>query len=241
MSATPIIERLDEKEERFLALIKEIQTALRETLVTRAYVAITDSVGTIHFVESTSIFDQYLYFIRSYVRENFSLLNVGEYSIPFGGINLAFFKVSPKSLIVLFAPLGPVGQLLPFRNMVSKFAKRVDDLIGSLDYESLPSECSEFATPEPIPAPQEEPPQPIETPDPLPNQPQYTVRVPILKVKLTEKVKFPLNDMQVLQFCDGAHTIEEICKRTKFPHLKVDMIIREYQKKNLLELKRVVQ
>lgn len=240
MSATPIIEKLDEKEERFLALVREIQTVLRETLVTRAYVAIADSVGTVHFVESTSIFDQYLYFIRSYSKDNFSLLKIGDYSIPFGGVNLAFFKVSPKALIILYAPLGPVGQLLPFKNMIDKFAKRVDDLIGTLDYNRFSAECSDFETPEAHPAPVE-----IPTPSPeiseLPsNTPQYTIRVPLLKIKLTDKVKFPLNDMQILQFCDGTHTIEDICKATKFPRLKVDLILRDYQKKNVIELKRVV-
>jgi hypothetical protein len=241
MSATPIIERLDEKEERFLALVREIQAALRETLVTRAYIAIADSVGTIHFVESTSTFDQYLYFIRSYSQDNFSLLQIGDYSIPFGGVNLAFFKASQKALIILYAPLGPVGQLLPFKNMVKKFADRVDDLIGNLDYARLPSECSDVESTESSPLPEEIPVQLTEVTELPQEKPQYTVRVPILKTKLTEKVKFPLNDMQVLQFCDGTHTIDDICKKTKFPQLKVDMIIRDYQKKNLLELKRVVQ
>jgi hypothetical protein len=241
MSATPIIERLDEKEERFLALVREIQTALRETLVTRAYIAIADSVGTVHFVESASIFDQYLYFIRSYAKDNFSLLKIGDYSIPFGGVNLAFFKASRKALIILYAPLGPVGQLLPFKNMVIKFADRVDYLIGSLDYDRLSSECSDPESPESIPTPQTMPPQTNEEPDSPPTKPQYTIRLPVLKIKLTDKVKFPLNDMQILQFCDGTHTIEDICKATKFPQLKVDLILRDYQKKNVIELKRVVQ
>lgn len=241
MSATPIIERLDEKEEQFLALTREILTTLRGTLVTRAYITIIDAVGTIHFVESTSIFDQYLYFIRSYARDNFFLLNVGDYSIPFGGVNLAFFKISKKALVVLYAPLGPSGQLLPFKNMMNKWANRVDELIGPLDYDLLPSECSDPESPESIPALQNMPPQTNEVPDLPLNKPQYTVRVPVLKTKLTEKVKFPLIDMQVLQFCDGTHTIEDICKKTNFPQLKVDLILRDYQKKNLIELKRVVQ
>lgn len=243
MSATPIIDKLDEKEEQFIALTREIQTALRETLVTRAYVAIADAVGTVHFVESTSIFDQYLYFIKSYTHDNFSLLNIGDYSIPFGGVNLAFFKVSQKALIILYAPLGPVGQFLSFRNMAKKFAGRVDDLIGSIDYDRISSECAEPESPEP-PAVPEEISVPLTEVMDLPlkkPQQQYTVRFPILKIKLTDKVKFPLNDMQVLQYCDGNYSIEEIVKKTKFPQLKVDMILRDYQKKNLVEIKRVVQ
>jgi hypothetical protein len=46
--------------------------------------------------------------------------------------------------------------------------------------------------------------------------------------------------MQILQLCDGTHTIEDICKATKFSQLKVDLVLRDYQKKNVIELKRVV-
>ena len=237
MSATPIFETMSEKEEQYLALTKEIMTTLREAIVTRVYITIIDAIGTLHYVES-SVFDQYIYFIRGFTHDNFHILNIGDYSIPFGGINLAFFKISQKALIILYAPLGPVGQLLPFKNIMGKWAARIDELIGDIDYSSLPPEFQENESDLQQSSPESLPPTEIK---PTTKVPQYTIRLPLLKVKLTDKVKFPLKDMQVLQYCDGEHTIEDICKKTNYPQLKVDLIIRDYQKKNLIELKRVVQ
>lgn len=236
MSVTPIIDKLDEKEEQFIALSREIMTALREIIVTRTYLAIVDAMGTLHYVESSSIFDQYLYFIRSYTRDNFHLLNIGDYSLPFGGINLGFFKVSQKALVILYAPKGPAGQFLPFKNFMAKWANRVDQLIGDLDYDSISPEFQEIVPESPLEL--QKPDQPSEMPL---KKEQYTIRLPILKIKLTEKEKFPLKDMQILQLCDGKHTIEDICKKTNSPQLKVDLTIREYQKKKLIELRRIVQ
>jgi hypothetical protein len=64
----------------------------------------------------------------------------------------------------------------------------------------------------------------------------YTVRIPVLTKRFTGKEKFPLQDMKILQFCDGTHTIEAICQKTGFSSVKVDLILREYQKKNLIKI-----
>jgi len=242
MSAVPIIEKIDEKEEQYHLLAKEMLIALRESIVTRVYIAIVDAMGTLHYIESP-VFDQYIFFIRGYTRDNFHLLKIGDYSIPFGGINLAFFKVSSKALIILYAPKGPAGQFIPFRHLMAKWANRIDELIGDIDYNSISPEFQELS-----PEAQLSPPElqkPLLETDFLSEVPlqkdQYTIRVPVLKIKLTEKEKFPLKDMLVLQLCDGNHTIEDICKKTQFPQLKVDLIIRDYQKKKLIELRRIVQ
>jgi len=242
MSAVPIIEKMDEKEEQYHNLVKEILITLREIIVTRVYIAIADAIGTLQYIESP-VFDQYIFFIRGYTRDNFHLMEVGDYSLPFGGINLAFFKVSSKALIILYAPLGPVGQFLSFKKFMGKWANRIDELIGDIDYSSFWPELQD-SSPEGLSSSPElqKSLTEIDSSSELPlKQDQYTIRVPVLKMKLTEKEKFPLKHMLVLQLCDGNHSVEDICKITQFPQLKVDLIIREYQKRKLIELRRIVQ
>jgi len=42
--------------------------------------------------------------------------------------------------------------------------------------------------------------------------------------------------MKILQYCDGNHTIEAICQETGFSSVKVDLTLREYQRKKLVKI-----
>jgi len=252
MSIAPVIDESDRKEAQFIALAKEILSTLREMMVTRIYLAIFDSKGDPQFIESTSIFSQYAYLMRSYIYDNFHLLNVGGYSLPFGGISLAFFKVSQKALIVLYAPQGPAGQLLSFTKVMFNWSHRIDELVGNSRYFSLTPEFQEqqFENQEYSAEYQESLPEarggqsqilpaPLKA-DQIPIVPFtedfYTVRIPVLTKRLMRKDKFPLEDMKILQLCDGNHTIEAICQKTGFSSVKVDLTLRGYQKKKLIKI-----
>ncbi|NVM27882.1 MAG: hypothetical protein HWN65_03485 [Candidatus Helarchaeota archaeon] len=64
--------------------------------------------------------------------------------------------------------------------------------------------------------------------------------LPVLNKKLSEQ-KISFEAGQILKFCDGKHTIEEICYETDYNKLKVKEVIREYQRKKWIEIKRVLE
>ncbi len=223
---------LEGKEELLERLVKNIRASYSKLFVTTAYIAIVDAVGTFHYLD-TRAFDEHLYFIQNYVKDNFTLMTVGDCTIPFGGISLAFFKVSPKAIIVLYAPKGPSGQLLGFKIKMHEWAEQIDELIGDLDTQpktpSLQQSCPKDL--ETVPTP---------SVPPMEKKVDSIKQVPLLIRPLSSKEKFPLEDTQVLQYCDGTSSIAEICALTNFPLLKVELIVRQYQKKNWLKILRTV-
>jgi len=66
-----------------------------------------------------------------------------------------------------------------------------------------------------------------------------TYRVPI-KIEGLENKKFSMIEAKVIHLIDGKNTIEDICEKTKLPRLKVDEIIKKYQKKGWIKLKRMI-
>ncbi|MHA1383711.1 MAG: hypothetical protein ACTSR3_08155 [Candidatus Helarchaeota archaeon] len=66
-------------------------------------------------------------------------------------------------------------------------------------------------------------------------------RLPYLQKHPGKKFKFPTPDSYIIPLCDGTRSIEEIAKITKINLLKVNEIIRKYQKKKLIKIKRVIK
>lgn len=149
-------------------------------------------------------------FIISFTRGNFELLNIGDHSLPLSGTNIAFFKISYNALVILHSPKGPVGQLLAFKGRMNKYATKIDELL----------ETEEGAAEEATPA-------------------KAAARVPVLTVSIANK-KFGMDEAKVLHLVNGENTIATICEKTGLPQLKVDEILRKYQKKNWIKLKRVI-
>ncbi|MHA1323743.1 MAG: hypothetical protein ACTSRL_13190, partial [Candidatus Helarchaeota archaeon] len=200
--------------------------------ISKIHIAIINAVGTVEYIDSAA-FDEYLYFIQNYILENFKKLAVGDVTIPFGGISLAFFKISKKAVIILHSK-GPAGQLLAFKTLMFKWADRIDQLIGDLESQeaqSLPKPTNEsiqvFWDLQQSVKKQKEKPK--------------VRRIPVLTKKLTGKEKFSLQIIKFLQLCDGVHTIEEIAKMTNVPRLTVDLIIRDLIKKKVIKLKRSIK
>ena len=65
-------------------------------------------------------------------------------------------------------------------------------------------------------------------------------RVPLLIKPLTGKEKMPLEDVKILQYCDGTYCVEEICQETLYAILRVNMVLRKYEKKKWLKVLRVI-
>ncbi len=170
-------------------------------------VAIVDSTAIIKYIDNEIV--DFTDFIISFTKGNFDLLSIGDHSLPLSGTNIAFFKVSEKTLVILNSSKGPVGQLLAFKGQMNNYSAKIDELLESI------SEVEEK-----VPA-------------------KAAVRVPVLTVSISNK-KFGMEEAKVLHLVNGQNTITDICARTRLPQLKVDEILRKYQKKKWIKLKRLI-
>jgi len=220
---------LAKKSESFYEVAKEIENIFGKIFAARPYVAIIDAQGAVRYTEPQ--LDSHLSYIQNFIKSNFNLLKVGDHSLPLGGVNLAFFKVSSKAIIVIFTQKGFTGQLLAFRSRMLEWSSKLDELIG------------DFVTPiTPVRLPADGEPEVLES---TPSGSAVTVtqgfkKIPVLMKQLDGKEKFPIEVATILQFCDGKHSVEEICEKTSYPKVKVNQIIMEYQKKKWLDLKKVL-
>ncbi|MDD1778029.1 MAG: hypothetical protein LUQ65_07645, partial [Candidatus Helarchaeota archaeon] len=149
-------------------------------------------------------------FIVSFTKGNFTLLQPGDHSLPLSGTNIAFFKVTQKALVILNSDKGPVGQLLAFKGRMLKYGEKIDALLEAHIVEEETKASAKAA-----------------------------VRVPVLSVSISNK-KFGMEEAKVLHLVNGENTISDICEKTNIPQLKVDEILRRYQKKGWIKLKRLI-
>ena len=224
-------------EQAFYAIAQEITRYLGKVLASRPYIAIADLTGTIHYIDSS--LERFSEFIQNFVRTNFNLLRPGDHSLPLGGVNLAFFKVSEKAMVILYTVKGLSGQLLAFKTKMFEWTSKIEILLKDVIVAAEPTVfTAEILTVEPkttisgAKTTSAEPPRPEKR--------RGLKTVPVLRKKLTGKEKFSIEIATILQYCDGNYTITQIRDATGYPLLKINEVIRMYQKKNWIELKRVV-
>jgi len=189
-------------------VVKILKEEIGRLLGTNIQCAIVSADGTINYIdpEITKFSD----FIISFTKGNFTLLQPGDHSLPLSGTNIAFFKVTQKSLVILNSDKGPVGQLLAFKGRMQKYGEKIDLLLEAAIVEEETKASAKAA-----------------------------VRVPVLTVSISNK-KFGMEEAKVLHLVNGENTISDICEKTGIPQLKVDEILRRYQKKGWIKLKRLI-
>ena len=215
----------------FYDLATEIENYLGSIISYRVYSAIFDKAGNPLFAREEFEGDMISY-ISDFVKTNFNMLAVGDHSFPLSSQNLGFFKISEDFIVVLLTKKGPLGALLTFKNKMETYASKIDKITITYDKnkETIKTEIS-FADKTKKTQEKEIPYKPITQ--------KTFAKVPVLLKKLTGKEKFPLDEVLVLNCCDGEHSIDDIAKKAKLPRLKVEQIIKTYQKKKLLTLKRM--
>ncbi|MHA1785167.1 MAG: zinc ribbon domain-containing protein [Candidatus Helarchaeota archaeon] len=201
--------------EELINLAQEIKDNLKALLSSDISVGFISQQGGIVYLDDR--LKEFEEFISSFCSENFKLLNVYDHSLPLSGTKLGFFKTSPTTITVLFSDgEGPVGQLLVFKTRIDLFAEKIDNLTSKA---------------RPI-----EPPTTTQAVDSIPPSAQ---RIPMMKEKYKKK-KYTMVEAAVIHLIDGKKTIADICKISELPLLKVEEIIRKYEKKKYIQLKRVI-
>ena len=200
--------------EKLKNLAEEIKNNLKALLEGELSVGfVSKNEGIVYLDEALKNYGD---FIKSFSSENFKLLNIYDHSLPLSGIRLGFFKTSESSITILAASgEGPVGQLLVFKSRIDLFSERIEQLI---------LETPKIETPT---VEEEEPPS------------VFSNIIPHIKDKYKKK-KYTMEEAAVIHQIDGEKSIAEISKIAEIPLLKVEEIIRKYEKKKYIELKRVI-
>ncbi|NVM03395.1 MAG: hypothetical protein HWN67_13775 [Candidatus Helarchaeota archaeon] len=221
--------------EPFYDLVEEIENYLGYLLGVRVYTAISNENGEIKFARDDFIKENMIPFITNFVQTNFSLLGVGDHSFPMSNKSIGFFKISEKSMIILYAKGVKLGSLLAFKTKMFNYAPKIDEKIGEITKITIKRKVE--ITKE-ITISKESAPSPSDKPQYAQVTSKKFARLPRLIKELTGREKFPINDVKVLRLCDGKHTIKDIIKETKISRLAVESVIRNYQKKKYISLKR---
>ncbi|MHA1264869.1 MAG: hypothetical protein ACTSRS_06495 [Candidatus Helarchaeota archaeon] len=222
---------LRSKEDLLKDLISEMLASFNEISVTQLHITLIDIYGNIQYLDKA--LDEFLYLIRNYCIANFQNLEEGDCKIPFGGINLGFFKISRHLMLIVYAPDSPSGQLLGLKKKLGEWGSKLEDLLG------------EFSPPESVESKQVKEDNQTNAPDKLMKTENiayhsYGVECyPLLLKPLTEKEKFTMEEIQILQFCDGMHSTDEIHRETYYSISRINKIIRKFEEKGWLKVDRV--
>ncbi|MHA1381011.1 MAG: double zinc ribbon domain-containing protein [Candidatus Helarchaeota archaeon] len=198
-------------------IVNEIVGYMNKILSHPTYMGIFNEKGQAIYIDDT--LQEHYQFISSFINENFKLLNIGDHSIPLSGLNLAFYKISDHAMIILHTKEGPVGQLLAFKSRMFQYSDKIDALSAKFTEDLVKK----------IPKPRVK----------KISKTASAERIPVLTVDINKK-KFAMDEAAVLHIIDGKKTITEICEEIKIPRLKVNEILKKYQKKGWLKLKRVI-
>ena len=219
--------------EHFYNIAKAIEKELGVTSAVRIYAAIFDGNGKALYASDD--FTEIISFISPFIKDTFERLKIGDHSFPISGKNIGIFKVSDKAIVVLYSKKGHLGALLNFKNKMSIYASKIDEQLE--DFTQITIKRKIEVTEEITITKGKVPSKKTEAQYVKPSTTTFA-KLPVLLKELTGKEKFPLNDVRVLQLCDGKHTIEDIIKKTKLSRLEIQNIVRNYQKKKVLNLKR---
>jgi len=207
-------------QDAFYRIANEIITELGPILGTRPYLGIVRYDG--EFIYAEPALDSYREFITSFSKSNFDLLKLGDHSMPISGTNLAFFKLANKALIVIYIKKGLIGQLLIFKARMMKYQEKLDALIPE-----KPKPVGASLT---IPPPEE---PEVQKKASTPVKAQI---IPKLLKEIGKKDKFPLQEVVILNYCNGKNSIEDIMREGGLNRKATWEILDKYTKKEWVKI-----
>ncbi|NHI92361.1 MAG: hypothetical protein EAX96_07640 [Candidatus Lokiarchaeota archaeon] len=218
--------------------IEELKEKISRISPNQPEIALLDKSADVKFIDP-GLKDQEKY-MKEYVGSNFSLIAKGEYSLPFSGLLLGFFKISEEAILVLFLEEGKIGNLLAFRGAIDSMIQKLDTsliaLQKTLEIEDMAykiirlKELTDEELTKLAPAYEE-------MTDDI-NQPSEYISLsqicPLLDEKYSKK-KFSFKESLIIQFCDGEHSIDVISKKSGYSEYDVQDVVLKYEKKGWLK------
>ncbi|TFF89303.1 MAG: hypothetical protein EU549_01115 [Promethearchaeota archaeon] len=206
-------------EDGFYPIMKNISSQLGRSMGARPYIALIDASGKLRYLDEG--LNEYKDYMVKFTENNFTLLKVGDHSLPLSGTNLVFFKPSEIFILAIHTKKGAIGQLLSFKNMMYDFTQKIEPLIGEISPIYLEEKREKQKA--------EEKKKKL--------KPRHVVTT---TNKLNRSKKFSLAETKILDLCDGNHSINDICNETSYSKLKVDSIIKKFKKKGWIEEKTII-
>ena len=218
--------------------IEELRGKLARINPETPYIALLDKNAEVKFLDE-ALKDQENY-MKEYISSNFGLIAKGEYSLPFSGLLLGFFKISEEAVLVLYLEEGKIGNLLAFRGVIDSMIQKIDtslialqktEEIEDMAYKILRlRKLSEEDLAAAVPVFEE-----MSDEGSIPSEYISLSQIfPQLDDKYSKK-KFSFKESLIIQFCDGAHSIEEISKKSGYSDYDVQDVILKYEKKGWLK------
>ena len=209
-------------EDQWYNIKREITSTMTSSAL-RVYVSILDVYGNVKYMDTA--IEPYEDIIRRSININIGYIGTGDYCIPLSSKNLMIFKISDKGIVVLFANKGNIAQLLAFRKNVKYFGDQIDSLIGDIE----------------IPAKKIIPPgvklkAPVEKKGMLKQilgkelPPYY----PLINKVIGDKIKATVEEIIILQLCDGQNSFPDIVELTKLPPISVHEFLSKQIKRKVL-------
>lgn len=188
----------------------------------RVYVSITDIYGNTKYIDAElGPFEEV---IKKSIMINLPYLDIGDYCMPLSSKNLMIFKISGKSMVILFANKGNLAQLLSFKKNINYFQEKIDLMMGDVE---IPSEIAKI--PPEITKAEKKPVQKI-------LGKQLPFYLPFLN-KDIGKSKVMVDEIMVLQLCDGNHAFSDMVRETGQTEEFVIELMNKQMKKKMLSPK----
>ena len=232
--------------------IKEIATEMRKKMEKilsppPAICIVNGQTVEIQYIDK--LLENYRNYILEYIKDNFTLIEDGQYALPMPNVLLGFFKISPKLMFVLFRESGKIGNLLLYRGLLENYGSIIEELYKDLEEikeieqnanlilklrekgvakaPAVPVEETKAAV-QPSPAVEVAKPADVGVKGPMEGYP--------LLLERYRNKKFNFMEGVILQHCRGELTINEIASKSKYSKEEVVEIINTYKKKGWLVL-----
>ncbi len=191
----------------------------------RVYASIADIYGNTKIIDEQ--LEPYQDIIKRSIEINLHFLGIGDYAIPLSSKNLMIFKISEKSLVILFANKGNIAQLLSFKKNIKHFAAQIDQLIGDVELPAKPPEAVSVPEVKQVEKKRATPPKQILGKE----MPLY---YPLLNKKLGDKIKATVQEIGILHLCDGQHSFSDILELSAQPEDSVFDFMSKQMKNKLI-------
>ncbi|MHA1380133.1 MAG: hypothetical protein ACTSRG_17305 [Candidatus Helarchaeota archaeon] len=179
--------------EEWYGIKKEITSKMMD-FGFRTYVSIADVYGNFKIMDEE--LEPYKEIIKNSIILNMDYFDVGDYAIPISSKNLMIFKISKKSVVILFANKGNIAQLLSFKKNMDYFATLIDKNLIDVPIKEKPKVKEKKVAIQILGK-------------------ELPIYSPILK-NLDKKAKFSIDETRILQLIDGKRTFLDIARETDY-------------------------
>ncbi|MFX1297807.1 MAG: hypothetical protein ACFFD2_23550 [Promethearchaeota archaeon] len=215
------------------SVVKEINSKMGSILGVRVYIAVTDGLGNVLYMDSE--LEQFQDFILNFVKINFKFLKIGEHSLPISGKNIMFFRY-PRAIIVLYSSKGRVGQLLSFKSLMPKYKDYFDGLVGEVPVQPIPARMIVEEIPGKPGVIPTVPVVEVERAVFSRSESYYGEIYPIIAKKLKAGAKFSLTISIILNYSDGENSFQDIKEKVTMGQAELITEMYKLCKANMIKI-----